>query len=106
MARRRASIMPVGTPILSRRAALAAALTELRARPAASQVPALANPWLASPGLAGLAQVAEDGDLMWYESSPRDQLDRVAASFAQSFPAVRTRVRGETIAGVAILGRV
>jgi ABC-type Fe3+ transport system substrate-binding protein len=99
----------VGAPILSRRGALAAAaaLVALRLRPAASQ--GVASQGVASQGdaaLARLAQAAEDGDLMWYESSPRDQLDRVAASFAQSFPTVRTRVRGETIAGVAILGRV
>lgn len=94
----------MGAPILSRRGALAAAaaLTALRVRPAASQGVASQG----NPALADLAQVAEDGDLMWYESSPREELDRVAASFAQGFPAARTRVRGETIAGVAILGRL
>jgi ABC-type Fe3+ transport system substrate-binding protein len=89
--------------ILSRRGALAgaAALAALPAPPAAGQ-------GVTSPGaaLAPLAQAAEDGDLMWYESSAHDQLERVAGDFARAFPAVRTRVHGETVAGVAMLGRL
>jgi ABC-type Fe3+ transport system substrate-binding protein len=96
--RARVKIAPVEAPILSRRLALAAAIAALGTRPAASQ----GNAALA----AALAQAAEDGDLMWYESSPRDQLERVAWDFARSFPATRIRVRAETIAGVAILGRL
>jgi iron(III) transport system substrate-binding protein len=97
-------IAAVGPRILSRRDALAAAAAAaaFRVRAAAGQSPTSAD----NAALAALAQAAEDGDLMWYESSPRDQLDRVAGSFAASFPNVRTRVRGETIAAVAMLGRL
>jgi ABC-type Fe3+ transport system substrate-binding protein len=86
-------------PILSRRRALAAAASFAAVRgPAASGQDAR--------GFVALAESGEDGDLVWYESSPRDELDRVARDFTQAFPGLRARVRGETVAGVAILGRV
>jgi ABC-type Fe3+ transport system substrate-binding protein len=89
----------VGASILSRRGALAgaAALAALRAPPAAGQ---------GNAALAALAQAAEDGDLTWYDGSPRDELERVTWDFARGFPSVRTHVRGETVSGVAMLGRL
>ncbi len=86
---------------ISRRCALAAALATLaplraRAAPSAEERRA---------ALDAFASRAEDGDLVWYESSRRDQLDRIAAAFSDAFP--RLRVRGESIAGgVGIVGRV
>ncbi|MBL8835363.1 MAG: extracellular solute-binding protein [Alphaproteobacteria bacterium] len=89
-----------GSLTLSRRQALAAALLALAPRAAAAQQGDERR-----AALESYALVAEDGDLVWYESSRRDQLDAIALAFAQLFP--RLRVRGESIAGgVGIVGRV
>jgi ABC-type Fe3+ transport system substrate-binding protein len=96
---------------ITRRSALAAAaaLAALRARAGAAQgaaAPEGAPAPAAEAMLAWLARAAEEGELTWYEGSPRPQLERVAAAFARRFPAVRTRVRPETVAGTAVPGRV
>lgn len=89
-----------GSLTLSRREALAAALLALA--PRAHAAPQEDERRAA---LDAYAQGAEDGDLVWYESSRRDQLDAIAWSFSQLYP--RVRVRGESIAGgVGIVGRV
>lgn len=77
----------------SRRAALLAAAGALATRGA----------WAAP--FAEFAARAEAGDLVWYESNRRDQLDKIGAAFARSYP--RVRLRPESIAGgVGIVGRV
>ena len=53
--------------------------------------------------LAAAAQRA--GSIIWYESSPRDQIDRVVAAFARRFPNVRLEHVRDT-GGNAMAGRV
>jgi hypothetical protein len=78
---------------LSRRTALAAALAALAGREACAAT------------FAELAARAEQGDLVWYESNRRDQLDRIGAAFTRSYSRIRSRP--ESIAGgVGIVGRV
>lgn len=88
-------------PALSRRAALAGGLA------LAAPIGAMAAPTADErrAAFAAYARRAEEGNLVWYESNRRDQLDKIGAAFTSSFP--RVRLRGESIAGgVGIVGRV
>lgn len=51
------------------------------------------------------AAAARAGSILWYESSPRDQIDRVIAAFTQRFPAVRLEHVRDT-GGNAMAGRI
>lgn len=51
------------------------------------------------------APAARAGSIIWYESSPRDQIDRVVAAFARRFPNTRLEHVRDT-GGNAMAGRV
>jgi iron(III) transport system substrate-binding protein len=84
----------MGIPrLISRRAALTAGLAALATRD------------VRAANFGEMAARAEPGDLVWYESNRRDQLDKIGAAFARTYP--RLRLRPESIAGgVGIVGRV
>lgn len=86
---------------LDRRAFLATA--------AGAALAGVARPASAAVGEAALDRLAaaaqRAGSIIWYESSPRDQIDRVVAAFARRFPNVRLEHVRDT-GGNAMAGRV
>lgn len=67
------------TPDFTRRSLLAAALTIAASPAALAQIPVASLDQLA-------AQARTKGPVIWYESSPTDQADKIAAAFAKRFP--------------------
>ena len=90
------------TPDFARRSLLAAALTIAASPAALAQIPVASLDQLA-------AQARTKGPVIWYESSPTDQADKIAAAFAKRFPGVQlqhTRDAGGAGIGARVIQEV
>jgi iron(III) transport system substrate-binding protein len=90
------------TPDFVRRSFVAAALVAAAAPAAHAQIAAASLDQLA-------AQARTKGPVIWYESSPTDQADKIAAAFAKRFPGVQlqhTRDAGGAGIGARVIQEV